>query len=348
MGVVRKMQKQFELIKVLKRDLPEKAVQGGRIIDVPTVSKVLRTMLTEMGTDGARDVALCVPTALIYGAVVRIPVAQMNDRNVPPALVSRIIPEPAGDLVIAAQSLKRDLLGEERSVLCVRRDVLDGYHTALREAGLVIASIVTEPMIVSALTHSPDAGVVSFLPGAASVTAFGHGWPIDEAVLAGADDAAIIAEARSIEQEAIKRGRSLSSWIVLGSESASKAIASPTISAKRFSVLSEKQSEWLGVFGGFVAGTSAYAFAKPSWRRRRSTQWSLIAFAIVLLVMDFFLVRGRIAALMQSAPKAPSIQTQSSSSLRSSSASSRSSHSASSSQRPSSAKSTSQSSSVKR
>jgi len=302
-----------------KADLPELAVSGGRIQDSHAVAKVLRDLLRKADADSGTDIALCVSASLVYSSIIRVPLARVAEKGNPMDLVERAIPEAVGDLLVGVQTVKKDLLGEERAVLCMRRDIFQSFSQTVAEAGLHIASIVTLPTIVSAVTHEVNGGVAILLPTMQqTMTAFAGGWPVDEAVLAEADEKTSIAEAGSIASEAAKFGRPLSSWTVVGPESFVKAFSTlsvPPVSAHRLSQISEKQWEWLGVLGGIVTGSVSGAFVQPSLRRKRSTEWFLLAFSALLFAMTGLMVWSRMPAPDPVAPVVIPVQQSSASSV---------------------------------
>ncbi len=165
MGIAKRKKGVINLLSSGVTDLPQEIVQNGVIKDAKRLTVKMQELRKSLKIHGRRKVALCIPARLLYGTSVRLASLGRDARkNEFKKFIAKNIPELSEDLLMTSRTI-----GQEKQVLCVRKDVVTSYIAACRQAGFVVRSIVTLPMIVAGGSVQ-DGGVVVSVGAASSVT----------------------------------------------------------------------------------------------------------------------------------------------------------------------------------
>lgn len=186
----------------------------GVVQDVQALTTLLASCAKKLKDS---TVAICLPPRFVYCTTLDIPSAGRL-RDAVTAAVHNAIPEDADQLLMQWRVLGRTATGQRVGVIAVRKDLVQSYALACRNAGLRLRSISTHTIaLASTLQRGTTILVTALQDVTPTLTLVQRGWPTDEAVLPeDAEDDAIVDALHKVMAE-WSRSVSIDSVYVVGS-----------------------------------------------------------------------------------------------------------------------------------
>lgn len=213
--------KTWTVEKRTKQELPEGAIVRGEIKNVEQCVEALKQGVKSFQHSG--PAVLCLPPQKVYTSLLTLAPGIRPTEETIQAEAAGLFPEPVDSLQIAFTILISDKNGTTFGVAAVRKDVLKQYTDACAQAGIRIASMTTAPCAIAATQEKAAETYILLSKYAADVSGvlsfIHHDSPVDEAVLPpDANDAAIIASAKTMMQNYVSKDLPVQSVLVMGSE----------------------------------------------------------------------------------------------------------------------------------